>query len=79
MQRIDSFKDIDLMLLAENSNGNFYNPRLNTPNIIAAATNLSKKSSSNSLTMKFNHLKTHTPDNLMPNNKILQFYKRDNF
>ena len=55
MQRIDSFKEIDLMLLAENNNGNFYHPRLNTPNIIAAATNLSKKSSSNSLTMKYNN------------------------
>ena len=78
MQRIDSFKDNDLIQLAENSNGNFYHPRLNTPNIIAAATNLSKKSSAtNSLTMKYQQ-KTAT-DNLMLNSKILQFYKRDNF
>ena len=79
MQRIDSFKEIDLMLLAENNNGNFYHPRLNTPNIIAAATNLSKKSSSNSLTMKYNNQRKTPIDNLMPNNKTLQFYKRDNF
>ena len=50
LQRIDSFKDIDLLLLAENNNGNFYHPKLNTPNIIAAASNLSKKSSTSSLT-----------------------------
>lgn len=38
IQRIDSFKDIDLNLLAESNTDNFYHPKLNT-------VNLSKKSS----------------------------------
>jgi hypothetical protein len=77
MQRVDSFKDIDLIMLAENNNGNFYHPKLNTPNIVAAATNLSKKTSLASSGMKF---QPTTPEHLMANNrKIQQLYKRDNY
>ena len=74
MQRIDSFKDNDLMVLAENCSRNIFHPKLNAPNIV---TTNKKSSSSNSLANKYQ--RSTTPEN--NNNKLQQqqFYKRDNF
>jgi hypothetical protein len=46
IQRIDSFKNLDLNLLAESNKSNFYNPKLATPS------NMSKKSISNQSSLR---------------------------
>lgn len=47
MQRIDSFKNLDLNLLAESNQSNFYNPKIATPSNKSVSNQTSLRSSRN--------------------------------